>query len=105
MKMAARFHQPAPLPLDALLATIPSLPRPVLSRLVARMIDHIDGLDPDPEEEDDDPAGDPLDRGELDESRPDGIKLPRPVYGADQSLGPVNYAETCRAWQEALRAH
>jgi hypothetical protein len=43
--MATRFHQPASLPLDALLATIPSLPRPVLSRLVARMIDHVDGLD------------------------------------------------------------
>jgi hypothetical protein len=62
MKMATRFHQPAPLPLDALLATIPSLPRPVLSRLVARMIEHIDGLDPDPDVEDSDvdrcPAGD-----------------------------------------------
>lgn len=35
------------LPLPAMLATIPSLPRPVLSRLVARMIDRIDELDGD----------------------------------------------------------
>jgi hypothetical protein len=35
--------------LDALLATIPSLPRPVLARLTARLIDHMDTLDPDPD--------------------------------------------------------
>lgn len=39
------------LPLDALLATIPSLPRPVLARLVTRMIDRMDELDPDPDAE------------------------------------------------------
>lgn len=55
------------LPLPAVLATIPSLPRPVLARLVARMIDRMDELDGDPDLEvseddccavgDDDPAG------------------------------------------------
>lgn len=33
--------------LDQMLAAIPSLPRPVLSRLVSRMIDHLDELDGD----------------------------------------------------------
>jgi hypothetical protein len=37
------------LPLPAMLATIPSLPRPVLARLVARMIDRLDELDGDPD--------------------------------------------------------
>ena len=34
-------------PLDALLGLLPSLPRPVLSRLTARMIDRLDELDGD----------------------------------------------------------
>lgn len=33
--------------LDQMLAAIPSLPRPVLSRLVSRMIDHLDEMDGD----------------------------------------------------------
>lgn len=40
--------------LPILLATIPSLPRPILSRLVARMIDQLDELDGDPDLEDSD---------------------------------------------------
>jgi hypothetical protein len=46
------------LPLDAMLATIPSLPRPILSRLVARMIERMDEIDPDSDIEDN---GDELD--------------------------------------------
>jgi hypothetical protein len=52
--MATRFAEPQPLPLDMLLATIPSLPRPILAALTARMIDHMDALDPDPDLEPDD---------------------------------------------------
>mgnify|MGYP004500130161 CR=1 FL=1 len=33
--------------LDQLLAAIPSLPRPVLSRLTTRLIDHMDAIDGD----------------------------------------------------------
>lgn len=42
------------LPLDAMLSTIPSLPRPILARLTARMIDRMDELDGDPDLEDGD---------------------------------------------------
>lgn len=40
--------------LDQLLSTLPSLPRPLLDRLVARMIDHLDEIDGDPDFEPDD---------------------------------------------------
>ena len=40
-------------PLDAMFAAIPSLPRPVLSRLVTRMIERLDEIDGDPDAEDD----------------------------------------------------
>ncbi len=50
-----------------LLAPIPSLPRPLLSRLTARLIEHLDGLDGDPELEEDDPSGGNVeDEGERD---------------------------------------
>jgi hypothetical protein len=39
------------LPLPAMLATIPSLPRPMLARLVARMIDRLDEIDGDTDTE------------------------------------------------------
>lgn len=37
------------LPLDLILDTIPSLPRPLLARMVARMIDRLDQIDGDPD--------------------------------------------------------
>jgi hypothetical protein len=52
--MATRAFHP-PQSLDTLLAAIPSLPRPLLDRLVAHMIDHIDEVDGDADLEDDDP--------------------------------------------------
>lgn len=36
----------------AMLEVLPSLPRPMLARLTARMIDRMDEIDPDPELED-----------------------------------------------------
>lgn len=56
--MASRaidFGRASALPLDTLLAAIPSLPRPLLSRLVQRAIEHMDEQDGDPDIEDDDP--------------------------------------------------
>lgn len=44
-----RFGNPAVLPLDLLLSSIPSLPRAALDRLVDRAIDQMDALDPDPD--------------------------------------------------------
>ena len=46
----ATLHQRTP-PLDAALAILPSLPRPVLARLVCRMIEQLDQMDGDPEAE------------------------------------------------------
>ena len=42
-------QQPA---LSTLLATLPSLPRPILARLAARMIDRLDDIDGDADMED-----------------------------------------------------
>ena len=53
--MATHSHdlgRASALPLDALLASIPSLPRPLLARLTARLIEHMDELDGDPDLED-----------------------------------------------------
>lgn len=36
------------LPLDVLLASVPSLPRALLARLTARMIERLDEIDGDP---------------------------------------------------------
>jgi hypothetical protein len=52
--MATRLHQGAAsaaptLPLDLLLSAIPSLPRPLLSRLTMRLIEHLDEMDADPD--------------------------------------------------------
>lgn len=52
--MATRLQ---PMPLDALLAVLPSMPRPILTRLSARLIERLDELDGDEDLEDDDPAG------------------------------------------------
>lgn len=64
--MASRASAYEAAPLDVLLASVPSLPRALLSRLTARMIDRMDELDGDPDLErdedccaagDDDPGG------------------------------------------------
>ena len=111
--MATQFSGGASaLPLDAALAILPSLPRPVLSRLVTRMIERLDQIDGDTEgEEDDEDCG--HDEGEPDYRRPHwrlrkwagpGCRISdedhgseengeveegriHPVYGIDQSLG------------------
>ena len=41
-----------------MLSAIPSLPRPILARLTARLIDRLDEIDGDPDLEDDDPGED-----------------------------------------------
>jgi hypothetical protein len=52
------------LPLDVLLGTLPSLPRPILARITARMIETLDEMDRDPDREPDDDCG--SDEGEPD---------------------------------------
>lgn len=50
-----------PMSAEQMLAAIPSLPRPVLVRLVHHMIDRLDELDGDADQEADSPAS-PLDQ-------------------------------------------
>ncbi|MEO6247023.1 MAG: hypothetical protein ABIO85_00365 [Sphingomicrobium sp.] len=50
--MATSHHQPASI--NAALAMLPSLPRPVLSRLVSRMIERLDQIDGDADGEEND---------------------------------------------------
>lgn len=55
---APNFGRASALPLFAVLASIPSYPRPVIERLVAKLIDHLDEWDGDADLE---PNGDELD--------------------------------------------
>lgn len=66
--------------------------------LIENMIAALDDLQGDVDLEDDDPAGDPLDKGELDE----GV-LGVPLYDVDQSSGPTNERAAYRAWQMSFR--
>ena len=90
------------MPLNVALAVLPTLPRPLLARLVANAIDLLDRQDgdadlehevteqddepeiDDPGEEDDPGGGNAEDEGEPE----DGI--PHPAYGIDQSVGPLS---------------
>lgn len=74
---------------------------------IEALIARLDLLAGDPDLEDDDPAGDPLDRGEGDtfegagggsgfDARFDGA---RPRYSLDQTRGPSNIAEATREHQ------
>jgi hypothetical protein len=54
--MASRAIEPAAL--DFMLCAIPSLSRPVLARLTARLINYLDEIDRDPDIEEDDPFRD-----------------------------------------------
>lgn len=49
--MASRSPADTAAPLDVLLAAVPSLPRALLARLTARMIERLDELDCDPDHE------------------------------------------------------
>jgi hypothetical protein len=54
------YGRASALPLSAVLGAIPSYPRPVIERLVSRLIDHLDEQDGDPDLEltnDDDEDG------------------------------------------------
>lgn len=101
--MATRAPACDAAPLDVLLASVPSLPRAILARLTARMIERLDELDGDPELEDDDPAGADDDLGEADPSRPEpGFTALRPTYALDQRRGPTNNDAVNRAWQQYM---
>ncbi len=67
--MASRAPTYDATPLDVLLASVPSLPRAILARLTARMIDRMDELDGGTNVEDDE---DPCAAGDDD---PGGVSI------------------------------
>ena len=71
---------PAMLSLAPMLAAIPSLPRPILDRLVARMIDRLDEIDGE------DDLEDGCDQEDIDEGEPEAFRAERPRYAIDQRL-------------------
>ena len=76
---APHYGRAEALPLSAVLTSIPSYPRPVIERLVARLIDHLDEQDRDPDLE---PNGDERDGSEAEDdwhhhSRPRGLSCVR----------------------------
>lgn len=114
--MATRFAEQggaSALPdLPAILAALPSLPRPVLARITARLIDRLDELDGDtdlePEEDCDEKSEDEF-RPEWLAKRDDpdplfGIYETLPIYGADQTHGPLNEQEAHRQHMRRLQA-
>lgn len=65
--------------LNDALGALPSLPRPVLNRLVSHLIERMDDLDGDPDNEQDDHGG-----GAMDD---EGEALTWPTFGAQWELG------------------
>lgn len=90
-----RWHRMVRLsPPEALLAAIPSYPRPMLERMADRIIDRLDQIDGDVDLEDDDD-----DMGVEDDPR--GLATDEGFafkYGIDQTLGPINAPEVWRKW-------
>jgi hypothetical protein len=85
--MASRAPAYDATPLDVLLASVPSLPRPILARLTARMIERLDELDDEAvinrEEEYRSSAPPPRRRlrfGRADEAHAVAIKMGRDLY-------------------------
>jgi len=95
---------PPAAPAIGLATVLARMSRRRLEQLAEAIISHLDALDGDVDMEDDDPAGDDLDsKGEIEDWRPEGIVLPKPLYGLDQSLGPINEREAHNAWLEGQR--
>lgn len=75
-----------------------------LGDYIEALISAVDQLAGDPDLEDDDSSGDPLDRGEDEPWRPHGVVLPQPLYGEDQRTGPLNEKDAVKVYYAAMRA-
>jgi len=96
--MSLHVHAAAP-PIDigALLSTLATAD---LQAIAETAIDLLDQRAGDCDLEDDDPAGDTLDEhGEHPADDASTILAIRPVYGSDQSLGPINGRAAYQAHQ------
>jgi hypothetical protein len=83
---APNFGRASALPLSAVLGAIPSYPRPVIERLVARLIEHLDEQDGDCDlelESDDEPEND----AEAEEPEWSLVRS----YGIDQRIASVGH--------------
>lgn len=69
---------------------------------VTLLIARLDRADGDCDLEDDDPAGDSLDKGEGEGHFGQGLYTTLPRYGLDQSTGPTNLREAERARYKAM---
>jgi hypothetical protein len=66
------------------------------------LLARLDGDEDDPDLEEDDHSGDPLEmNGEAPDDDGRGILPTRPFYGVDQSAGPINYADAQSAYLAA----
>lgn len=80
---------------------LPNHVRAAISAELTMLFDRVDLLlarldkdDGDPDLEEDDPSGDPLEvNGEAPDDEARGVLPIRPFYGVDQTSGPTNYAE------------
>lgn len=64
------------------------------------LLARLDDAEPDPDLEEDDHSGDPLELvGEALDDDGRGIMPTRPLYATDQSAGPINYAEAQSAYR------
>lgn len=71
-----------PISAEQMLAAIPSLPRPMLTRLVDHMIDRLDELDGDPDEENNGDA-EPIDEREPEEEY--GLVAGSPIHATHRA--------------------
>lgn len=78
--------------------------RKAIEREIERLITLLDAADGDCDLEDDDPAGDTLDLGEAPDPAGNELLSILPVYGIDQSLGPINEREAIREHYRQLHA-
>lgn len=66
------------------------------------LLARLDAADDDPDLEEDDHSGDPLEvNGEVPDDEGRGILPTRPFYAVDQTAGPVNYTEAQAAYLAA----
>lgn len=80
------------------LGLLSSSDRAAIEQTVEQLIALLDTADGDPDLEDDDPAGDPLDeRGEAPSDNGTDLLPVLPRYGDDQTAGPVNERDGLRA--------
>lgn len=102
--MASRAYQGGgqPLPIALLAQAVPMLTRHELAALTERLIDALDSLDPDSDLEEDDHCGqqdeDGFNTGSWSRFDSEREALFKPLYGIDQTAGPINHRAAYKSW-------